>query len=93
MTDYDDTNRGALFKNTKKESDRHPDYRGSVNAGGKDYWLSAWLKTSQRGTTYMSLALTEKESVHEEGVAKAREAVGGQDSSGFNEEDGDDIPF
>ena len=75
MPDYDDTNRGALFKNDKKESDRHPDYRGSINVGGTEYWLSAWLNTSAKGTRYMSLSVTEKEAAHTAGVAKASAAL------------------
>lgn len=61
MSDYDDTDRGALFKNDKKESDSHPDYKGSLNVGGTDYWLSAWLKTSKSGAKYMSLSVKAKE--------------------------------
>ena len=88
MTDYDDTNRGALFKNDKKESDRHPDYRGSINVGGTEYWLSAWMKTSTKGTRYMSLSVTEKEAAHSAGVEKAKAAA-----SDFGEDDGDLLPF
>jgi len=88
MTDYDDTNRGALFKNNNKETDRHPDYKGSINVGGTEYWLSAWMKTSAKGTRYMSLSVTEKEAAHSSGVAKAKAAV-----SDFDEDDGDSIPF
>ena len=36
MTQYDNTNRGALFKVDNKESDRHPDYTGTVNIEGQD---------------------------------------------------------
>jgi len=61
MSDYDNTNSGALFKNDKKETDKHPDYRGQINVGGIDYWLSAWLKTSKNGQKYMSLAVKLKE--------------------------------
>lgn len=61
MSDYDDTNRGALFKNDKKTTENHPDYKGSLNVDGKDYWLSSWLKTSKAGTKYMSLSVTPKE--------------------------------
>jgi len=59
---YDNTNSGALFRNDKK-SEKHPDYRGDINVNGVDYWISAWLKTSKKGTKFMSLAVTEKESV------------------------------
>jgi len=58
---YDDTNRGALFKNDKKESERHPDYKGSLNVGGTEYWISAWLKEAKSGMKYMSLSVTAKD--------------------------------
>ncbi len=37
-------NSGVLFKNDKKESEKHPDYKGNITVGGQDYWLSAWIK-------------------------------------------------
>jgi uncharacterized protein (DUF736 family) len=61
MTQYDDSNRGALFKNDRKESEKHPDYKGSINVAGHDYWLSAWLKESKDGKKYMSLSVQIKD--------------------------------
>lgn len=61
MSEYDDTNRGALFKNAEKETENHPDYRGTINADGTDYWLSAWLKTSKNGVKFMSLSIKPKD--------------------------------
>ena len=58
---YDDTNKGALFKNHKKESDRHPDYKGSLNVNGQEFWISSWLNTSKKGEKYMSLSVTPKD--------------------------------
>ena len=60
MSEYDNTNSGALFKNDKKVTEKHPDYKGNVNADGTDYWLSAWLKTDKNGNKYMSLSLQPK---------------------------------
>jgi uncharacterized protein (DUF736 family) len=59
MPDFDNTNRGALFKNTDddKVEGKHPDYRGRLNVNGTDLWLSAWIKTSKNGMRYMSLAV------------------------------------
>lgn len=62
MAEYDNTNRGALFSNKEnKTAENHPDYKGSINANGTDFWLSAWLKKSKDGKTFMSLSITPKE--------------------------------
>lgn len=39
---YDNTNRGMLFRVRDKKSDRHPDLNGKINIAGIDYWLSGW---------------------------------------------------
>jgi hypothetical protein len=44
MADYDNTNRGSIWKNDKKEKDTHPDFTGSLNVGGTEYWVSAWKR-------------------------------------------------
>lgn len=51
---------GALFKNAEKETEQHPDYRGSIRIAGVDYWLSAWIKQSKNGVKYMSLSANPK---------------------------------
>lgn len=61
MTQYDDTNRGVLFKNDKQGNENRPDYKGSINVNGQELWLSAWLKTSQAGNKFMSLSVQPKE--------------------------------
>lgn len=53
---------GALFRNDKKETDAHPDYRGSATIGGVEYWVSGWINTAREtGKKYMSLALKAKD--------------------------------
>jgi len=44
MTDYDNTNRGSIWKNEKKSTENHPDFTGSLNVEGVDYWVSAWRR-------------------------------------------------
>ena len=58
---YDNTNSGALFKNDRKETDKHPDYKGSINVDGVEYWISAWLNESSAGKKYMGLKVNLKE--------------------------------
>lgn len=53
-------NSGSLFKNDKKTSEKHPDYKGSAMIDGQDYWLSAWVKTGKSGK-FMSLAFELKD--------------------------------
>jgi hypothetical protein len=76
---YDNTNRGALFRNRQHEQDTDPSYTGTINVGGTDYWLSAWLKTSKAGEKFMSLSVKPKQ------AAKARPIPGRSDE--------DSIPF
>ena len=41
---YDNTNRGILSRNDRKEKAEHPDMKGSVNIDGVEYWVSAWKR-------------------------------------------------
>jgi uncharacterized protein (DUF736 family) len=88
MPDFDNTNRGALFKNTDddKVEGKHPDYRGNINVDGTEYWLSAWLKTSKAGMKYMSLSIKPKNA----DTAKPKQSAGGgAHPHDFN----DEVPF
>jgi uncharacterized protein (DUF736 family) len=58
--EYDTTNRGSLFKNDRKDDAKYPDYKGSINVDGTDYWLSAWIKVSKDGNKFMSLSVKNK---------------------------------
>lgn len=59
--DYDNTNRGALFRNDRKrEGDKLPEYTGSLNVNGQEYRLSAWLKDGRSGK-FFSISVTAKE--------------------------------
>jgi hypothetical protein len=58
---YDNTNRGALFRNDKREADTDANYNSSVNIQGTEYWLCGWLKTSRAGDKYISLSVRPKE--------------------------------
>lgn len=62
MAEYENTNRGVLFNNKeKKTQDSHPDYSGSINVNGVDFWLSGWIKESKEGKKFFSLSVRPKE--------------------------------
>ncbi|MFZ0146873.1 MAG: hypothetical protein WBG18_18130 [Xanthobacteraceae bacterium] len=71
---YDNTNRGALFRNDDKTDDKHADYRGNVNVEGTEYWINAWISESKKGTKYMALRL-KKRAAAKAGDAKASAGI------------------
>lgn len=93
MAEYDNTNRGVLFKNDRKEKDSHPDYKGQINVGGDEFWLSAWIKDGQKGK-FMSISIQEKE--QERAAPQSKQAAqpqrSGRPAPNFSDID-DDIPF
>ena len=58
--EYDNTNRGSLFKNDRKDDAKFPDYKGSLNVDGVEYWLSAWIKECKTGK-FMGLAVSPRD--------------------------------
>jgi hypothetical protein len=81
---YDNTNRGTLGKNQRKEKDTHPEYAGKINVDGVDYWLSAWVKEGPTGK-FFSLSVRRKD----EQQAGSKQAA----PAGDLDDDMSDIPF
>lgn len=71
---------GALFKNDRKEKDTHPDYKGSINIGGTEWQLSAWIKDGKKGKF---LSLSAQQPYQKEQAPRGRQPG----------EDDDMIPF
>jgi len=80
---YDDTNRGAIWRNERKESDRHPDFNGNLNVEGVEYWVSAWKRApdAKPNSPALKFSIKRKEEKRPE-----PQANGGLDPS-------DPIPF
>jgi len=53
-------NSGVLFKNDKQGNESRPDYQGSAEVAGEEYWLSAWIKQGDRGK-FLSLSFKPKQ--------------------------------
>lgn len=85
---YDNTNRGVLFKNDRKETDNHPDYTGRIDIDGKEYFLSAWIKEGKKGK-FMSLS---RGKAVDEVVGQAKAAASGYEPPAPDFDDSD-VPF
>ena len=58
---YDNTNSGVLFRNEKKQTEKHPDFTGSINSDGREFFLSAWVNETKDGRKYFKLSLSPKD--------------------------------
>jgi hypothetical protein len=76
---FDSTNRGSLFFNKEnKKQDTDPDFTGSINVGGTDFWLRGWTKVGKTsGKKIISLSVRPK-------TGKAKAAPAFNDEIGFS---------
>lgn len=92
--EYDNNLRGVLFKNDRKEKDSHPDYKGSCEVEGTEFWISAWIKEGRNGK-FMSLSFTAKEDAKPAPAPAPRSSGRGGSREQRRDEfdDADGIPF
>jgi hypothetical protein len=90
---YDNTNRGSIWKNDKKETETHPDFTGSLNVNGVEYWVSAWKRKPDASDKAPALSFTVKPK--EDSVKKPSTATNSnsapQAKGSFD--DSEEIPF
>lgn len=93
---YDNTNKGVLFSNKRREKDTHPTHTGSINIDGVEYWLSAWVNTKRdnSGEKYFSLTVKPKDEQPQQrgSPPPSRNQTNTPRPSDFDNFD-DDIPF
>lgn len=97
MADYDNNNRGSIWKNEKKDKDTHPDFTGSLNVDGVEYWVSAWKRKDGASpkAPALSFSIKPKDEQQRQVPASQRAAPKRPDpiSSGRNDDMSDEIPF
>ncbi len=85
MSDYDNTNRGSIWKNDKQETERHPDFTGSLDVEGVEYWVSAWKRKPDANPKAPALSF----SIRAKEQQPAAPAAAPVQDNGFD----DSIPF
>jgi len=58
MSNYDNTNKGALFTNDQKGNEKAPNYKGKLNVDGKEYEIAGWVRQGKSGS-FLSLTVSE----------------------------------
>ena len=89
MTQYDNTNRFTLFRNDRKETEKHADYSGTMNVDGREFWISAWLKEGAKGK-FFSGSIKPKDSLAPKKPAPKKPAPVSDYAS---RDDDDPVPF
>ena len=89
MADYDNNLSGVLFKNDKGDNEKRPDYKGSAEIEGVQYWVSAWVRDGAKGK-FMSMKYERKDK--QAAPAPKPAAPADSPSAGYGAVD-DDIPF
>ena len=87
MSEYDNTNRGVLFRNDKGDNPKRPDYTGKINVNGVEAKLSAWVREGAKGK-FLSVTATPVE-VEEAPKPAAKPAPKPVADPAFD----DDLPF
>ena len=87
---YDNSNRGAMWPNVDRMSERHPDFSGSLDVNGKKYWVSGWRKKEGANPAAPMITFTIKEKENAGGMTQepVREPAPSSDHK-FD----DDLPF
>lgn len=96
MANHDNTNRGSIWKNQKKEKDTHPDFTGSLNVEGVEYWVSAWKRKEGASEKAPALSFSVKlkdEQPNSEARQPSKNEAGNKSSKAGFDDFEDNIPF
>lgn len=83
---YDNNLTGVLFVNDKQGNEKRPDWKGSAEIDGVQFWVSGWNRQSARGEL-ISLKLEKKE---QQQASRPAPAPAPAPAAPL---EGDDIPF
>lgn len=75
MQEYSNLNKGVLFAELDKKTEKSPDYTGKIDINGKEMRLAGWKRQSKNGTTFLSLAVSEFTETQKDTVAPVTDGI------------------
>jgi len=84
MAEFDNTNRGQVWRNDKRETDSHPHFRGDLNVDGVEYWVSAWKRGEDANPKAPLLKFS---------IKRKEDSVGEIKTSESKSKEEEDLPF
>ena len=90
---YDNSNRGAVWGNDKREKESHPHFKGKATVDGVEYYVSAWRRGegAKPNSPALSFSFVKVDDVKEKAMSQVNKTMAtpapAQDA--FD----DDIPF
>ena len=95
MSNYDDTNRGQIWGNEDKNKEganpSWPDFKGSINVEGREYWVSGWKKKADSNPKAPALSFQIK--LKDSPVAQSANEIVPVQLPQAAADEFDDIPF
>jgi hypothetical protein len=87
--------KGSLSRNTKREHDKQPEFKGSAMVTGREFWLSAWIREGDDGSKYFSLSFTPKQQPQQQASPELQQKYAGNSRRGaaIDKQLDDEIPF
>ena len=89
---YDNTNRGSIWKTDRKEKDTQPDFTGSLNVEGVEYFFDAWKRKPDAKPTTPALTFSIKRKDKQPNQARQQPSQADKPVTADDFAD-DDIPF
>lgn len=90
--EYDETNKGVIFLEQDKKTEKSPDYTGKVNVEGAEFRIAGWKRVSKNGKPFISLAVSDPDE-RQSGYEKAKQVAEGLKKDDDEPITLDDIPF
>jgi len=55
---YRNLNRGRIWPNDRKQKASQPDFEGTLNVKGEEFWISAWKRNDGTGPDARSMSFS-----------------------------------